>query len=43
VEVDGQSREKASLYKSDSQPRLRDWFRYTLIGDLFSASAVQIS
>src|SRR6202050_3981876 len=40
---------KANLDKSDSQPSpstssgqaLRDWFRYTLIGDLFSASAVQ--
>jgi hypothetical protein len=26
-----------------SQPSLRDWFRYTLIADLFLASAVQIS
>jgi|SRR5580658_7934942 hypothetical protein len=25
-----------------SQPSLRDWSRYTLIADLFSASAVQI-
>ncbi len=25
-----------------SQPSLRDWFRYILIADLFSASAVQI-
>jgi hypothetical protein len=24
------------------QPSLRDWFRYTLIADLFSASAIQI-
>jgi hypothetical protein len=50
VEVDGQSRKKANLDKSDSQPSpstssgqaLRDWSRYTLIAGFSSASALRI-
>jgi hypothetical protein len=35
-------KKKANLDKTDSQPSLRDWSRYTLIVDTFSARDFRI-